>query len=841
LLQALQWFGQNATPAAAGVGNGPPARAAAYSTSTASTQIAALNRVGLPAAYRDGENIKLNIRLALPYAQIADAALLERATTSLRDTLRTAGLQATTVAGSPNLEALVPLARLEWVAALDSVGQIGLMALPDLEVTSDGLAASGVDTLRGLGNYAGIAADLRRELRGDGMTVAIIDQFGSNAIDGLQAADEWPRNTAENPNKLVQTASGDGNAFGAGLNRHGNAVTEIVYDIVPNANFRLYDMRRTSDWISAIQNAANLNSRNEVQGEPRAQVISFSLGMGGQSSGDGTGTGSDIKGLYDAIVAAKANGVLLIKSAGNEAQSYWDDNSTAGAGNAVAQDFVAGNVNANGAAILDDVNILRYGTNWGDCVPVGVADLSVASQLAFNVRTTWNDWTTAQRNTATDYRLELVRWADEVVTRVRDPITGLLRNEVVPAGWVVAQQSDNAQNGDNGQKPYESIAYAPTAATKTTRCDNVLSGAGTIGGSRYAGGGIFGVRIVRKTANAANFLRLFARPHRPQYSVLDRSLSSPADSASVITVAALDAATSNLEAYSSRGPVLAAGGARPAGQAVGNAKPDMANFANVDTVSYGDNEFNGTSSATPHVGALALLGLQHQRQRTDATAPAPLPADATAQQRAQREAVLRQRRVDLADMTYETLIRLAGTGGNDLGEAGLDSSFGNGRLKFHGQSVTCFLASTYDARYRALLPLRAQGERSYDDLAQDNALGCAAPAQTYASNSAIAIPDQSTQNATRTIVVAGRAATAPSDARVRVTIVHPDQQQLVVDLIAPDGTVYNLHNRTGAGAGLVIDRKIDLSSEALNGNWSVRVVDRQSGSNGSMTGWNITL
>ncbi|MEH6421089.1 S8 family serine peptidase, partial [Pseudomonas sp. CGJS7] len=731
LLQALQWFGQNAAPAAAGVSNGPPARAAAYSASTAATQIAALNRVGLPAAYRDGENIKLNIRLALPYAQIADAGLLERATTRVRDTLRAAGLQATSVAGSPNLEALVPLARLEWVAALDSVGQIGLMALPDLDVTSDGLAASGVDTLRGLGNYAGLAADLRRELRGDGMTVAIIDQFGSNAIAGLQAADEWPRNTAQNPNKLVQTASGDGNAFGAGQGSHGNAVTEIVYDIAPNANFRLYDMRRTSDWVSAIQNAANLNSRNEVQGEPRAQVISFSLGLGGQSSGDGSGTGSDIKGLYDAISAAKANGVLLIKSAGNEAQSYWDADSTAGAGNAVAQDFVAGNVNANGAAILDDVNILRYGSNWGDCVPVGVADADIADQLAFNVRTTWNDWTTAQRNTATDYRLELVRWADQSVKRVRDPITGRLRNEVVPAGWVVAQQSDNAQNGGNGQKPYESIAYAPPAATKTTRCDNVLSGAGTIGGSRYTGGGIFGVRIVRKTANAANFLRLFARPHRPQYSVPDRSLSSPADSASVITVAALDAATSNLEAYSSRGPVLAAGGARPAGQAAGNAKPDVANFANVDTVSYGDNEFNGTSSATPHVGALALLGLQHQRQLTNATVPAALPANATQAQKDARTALLKQRRIDLAEATYDTVVKVAGTGGNDLGAAGFDASYGNGRLKFHAASQACFLSALYDASYRALLPAQAkplpQGVKSYDQLLAENSAACSAP------------------------------------------------------------------------------------------------------------------
>ena len=176
--------------------------------------------------------------------------------------------------------------------------------------------------------------------------------------------------------------------------------------------------------------------------------------------------------------------------------------------------------------------------------------------------------------------------------------------------------------------------------------------------------------------------------------------------------------------------MLAAGGARPNGQAAGNAKPDLANFANVDTVSYGDNEFNGTSSATPHVAALALLGLQHQRQLTNATVPAALPANATAQQKADRAALLKQRNVNLSNSVYDSLVYVASTGGNDLGAAGFDSSYGNGRLKFHANAGACFLAAAYDAPYRSLLPAQASplpaGQKSYDQLRSDNNASCAA-------------------------------------------------------------------------------------------------------------------
>jgi PKD repeat protein len=114
--------------------------------------------------------------------------------------------------------------------------------------------------------------------------------------------------------------------------------------------------------------------------------------------------------------------------------------------------------------------------------------------------------------------------------------------------------------------------------------------------------------------------------------------------------------------------------------------------------------------------------------------------------------------------------------------------------------------------------------------------------QTYSNTSAIAIPDNNTTGVTRTITVSGRTGNAPTNASIAVNITHPYIGDLIVDLIAPDGSVYNLHNRTGSSADNIVQTYArNLSTEALNGTWSLRVSDRAAVDVGTLNGWNITF
>jgi subtilisin-like proprotein convertase family protein len=77
---------------------------------------------------------------------------------------------------------------------------------------------------------------------------------------------------------------------------------------------------------------------------------------------------------------------------------------------------------------------------------------------------------------------------------------------------------------------------------------------------------------------------------------------------------------------------------------------------------------------------------------------------------------------------------------------------------------------------------------------------------------------------------------------VSVNITHPYIGDLIVDLIAPDGSVYNLHNRTGSSADNIVQTySRNLSTEALNGTWSLRVSDRAARDIGTLNSWSITF
>ncbi|MGW1518685.1 proprotein convertase P-domain-containing protein, partial [Streptomyces sp. NPDC002287] len=61
-----------------------------------------------------------------------------------------------------------------------------------------------------------------------------------------------------------------------------------------------------------------------------------------------------------------------------------------------------------------------------------------------------------------------------------------------------------------------------------------------------------------------------------------------------------------------------------------------------------------------------------------------------------------------------------------------------------------------------------------------------------------------------------------------------------VDLVAPDGTVYTLHNRAGGSTDNINQTyTVDASSEVANGTWKLRVNDNAGGDTGKIDSWSL--
>jgi len=104
----------------------------------------------------------------------------------------------------------------------------------------------------------------------------------------------------------------------------------------------------------------------------------------------------------------------------------------------------------------------------------------------------------------------------------------------------------------------------------------------------------------------------------------------------------------------------------------------------------------------------------------------------------------------------------------------------------------------------------------------------------------VAIPDNATVQSS--ITISGCSGNASSASTIEVHIVHTYIGDLIVDLVAPDGTVYNLHNRAGGSADNInTTYSRNLSGEVANGTWRLRVRDAASLDTGRIDSWTLDL
>jgi subtilisin family serine protease len=187
------------------------------------------------------------------------------------------------------VQALVPPGGLEELAASVSVARVR----PPFRPVFDAVPGEGVNTTNA-------PAWHRVGLVGAGVRVAVIDG-GFAGLAERQASGDIPAG--------VRTVDFCGGNFN-GPENHGTAVAEIVAEQAPGAELHLICMNSE---VTLAQAEAYVKAN-------RIAVVNHSVSWFNTWRGDGRGPA----GTPDAIVAdARANGVLWVNSAGNQAQRHW--------------------------------------------------------------------------------------------------------------------------------------------------------------------------------------------------------------------------------------------------------------------------------------------------------------------------------------------------------------------------------------------------------------------------------------------------------------------------------------------------------------------------------------
>lgn len=111
----------------------------------------------------------------------------------------------------------------------------------------------------------------------------------------------------------------------------------------------------------------------------------------------------------------------------------------------------------------------------------------------------------------------------------------------------------------------------------------------------------------------------------------------------------------------------------------------------------------------------------------------------------------------------------------------------------------------------------------------------------FGSTEGVAIPDAGAAvNSPVTFACEGNAG---NQTKVEVNITHPYRGDLIIDLVAPDGTAYRLKGSNGSDSEDNVNAQyvVNTSRETASGTWQLRVRDVFSGDTGTLKNWRLTV
>ncbi|WP_374066415.1 proprotein convertase P-domain-containing protein [Actinokineospora auranticolor] len=96
---------------------------------------------------------------------------------------------------------------------------------------------------------------------------------------------------------------------------------------------------------------------------------------------------------------------------------------------------------------------------------------------------------------------------------------------------------------------------------------------------------------------------------------------------------------------------------------------------------------------------------------------------------------------------------------------------------------------------------------------------------------------------TSDIAVTGQTGNAPATLKVDVDIKHTFRGDLVIDLVAPDGSTYRLKasSTSDSADNVIATYTVNASSEVANGTWQLKVQDTYNADTGYIDLWRLTF
>ncbi|GAB3154543.1 M28 family peptidase [Amycolatopsis sp. NPDC004378] len=173
--------------------------------------------------------------------------------------------------------------------------------------------------------------------------------------------------------------------------------------------------------------------------------------------------------------------------------------------------------------------------------------------------------------------------------------------------------------------------------------------------------------------------------------------------------------------------------------------------------------------------------------------------------------------------------------------AGATASFSPATISSGGSSTLTITTSA--STPTGSFPVTVTADGANADHTATFSLGIGSSSCAAVTNSArLDIPDYPGAAVNSTNSVAGCARNASNATKVEVHITHTYRGDLVIDLVAPDGTAYRLKNSSSDSTpNLDTTYTVNASSEAANGAWQLRIRDVGPADTGYLSSWTLTV